>query len=264
MGEAKQIEVRPIASRDAGRICRALHYSHKNVQNSQVHLGVFLHGKCGGILQFGPSMDKSKTIGLVRGTGWDQFMELNRMALADWLPRNGESRAIGVALRLLRKTYPRLKWILSYADATQCGDGLIYRAAGFVLTGIRKNATLYRMPDGEIVANLIFSAGLKAGAGSTQRRYGKQGTESSYQFLKRIGAVPLPGHQLRYIYFLDPAWRSRLTVPEIPYAEIWRRGVGMYKGERIERAKHSGDAPASQAERGRFDPDPRAPESEEA
>ena len=44
------------------------------------------------------------------------------------------------------------------------------------------------------------------------------------------GWYALPGYQLRYIYFIDPAYRQRLTVPILPYSEIERLGAGMYKG----------------------------------
>ena len=80
MGDAKRIIVKPIAAADASRIVKALHYSGKVVQNSQVHLGVFLDGKCGGAMQFGPSLDKRKIQGLVQDTKWNEFIELNRMA----------------------------------------------------------------------------------------------------------------------------------------------------------------------------------------
>ncbi len=85
MGEAKNIIIKPISSKDANSIIRTLHYSGKVVNNSQVHFGVFYDGKCGGALQFGPSLDKRKIIGLVKDTKWNEFIELNRMALADWL-----------------------------------------------------------------------------------------------------------------------------------------------------------------------------------
>ena len=49
---------------------------------------------------------------------------------------------------------------------------------------------------------------------------------------KDAGWKPLPGFQLRYIYFIDPAYRARLTVPELPYSEIKARGAKMYKGVR--------------------------------
>lgn len=46
------------------------------------------------------------------------------------------------------------------------------------------------------------------------------------------GFKPLEGFQLRYIYFLDPSYRERLTVPELPYSRIQELGEGMYKGEK--------------------------------
>ena len=47
---------------------------------------------------------------------------------------------------------------------------------------------------------------------------------------KEAGWKPKEGFQLRYIYFLDPTAKDRLTVPILPFSEIERRGAGMYKG----------------------------------
>ncbi len=215
MGRAKDIIVKPISAQDANRIVRAIHYSGKVVNNSQLHLGVFLDGKCGGAMQFGPSLDKRKMLGLVTGTLWNEFIELNRMAFADWLPRNSESRAIGYAFRWIRKTYPQIKWCVSFADGTQCGDGTIYRASGFSLTGIRCNASIVLRPDGTIGSELTGG--------------------------KHTGGKALLGFQLRYIYFLDPTARARLTVPILPFSEIDRRGAGMYKGKQRIQSRAGGD-----------------------
>ena len=62
---AKDIEIKPISRQDADKIVKELHDSGKTVNNSQIHLGVFFAGKCGGALQFGPSMDKRKLVGIV-------------------------------------------------------------------------------------------------------------------------------------------------------------------------------------------------------
>ena len=229
MGDAKRIEVRPISRQDADKIVMSCHYSGKVVNNSQLHLGVFLDGRCGGAMQFGPSLDKSKIVTLVRDTPWNGFIELNRMAFADWLPRNSESRALAVAFRILRKSYSFLQWVVSFADATQCGDGTIYRAAGFALTGIKHNDRLCLMPDGRVVSALTFMNGSNGG-GIEKRRYGFIEGEGDSRFIRRIGARPLPGFQLRYIYFLDLTARDRLTVPILPYSAIDEAGAGMYKG----------------------------------
>ena len=45
---------------------------------------------------------------------------------------------------------------------------------------------------------------------------------------------------LRYVYFLDKSYRSRLTCKELPFSEIDKVGGGMYKGKRISQAeRHS-------------------------
>lgn len=216
MGKAKDLIVKPISSADANRIVKALHYSGKVVNNSQVHLGVFMDGRCGGAMQFGPSLDKRKIQGLVSGTLWNEFIELNRMAFADWLPRNGESRALGFAFRWMRKQYPQLKWCVSFADGTQCGDGTIYRASGFVLTLVKRNSTIVQRPDGSVGSELVGG--------------------------RHLGGKAMPGFQLRYIYFIDPTARQRLTVPILPFSEIDRRGAGMYRGKTRVRSEDSGTA----------------------
>lgn len=236
MGLAKSIEVRPIRKADADRVVRALHYSGKVDPRSQLHFGVFYQGSCHGAMQFGPSIDKSKTITLVAGTPWNGFLELNRMAFADTLPRNSESRALGIAFRLIRKAYPHIKWIVSFADGTQCGDGTIYRAAGFLLTQVKPNKSMWRMPDGEVVCQLSFTIG---GSGTLRRRYGYQPTDTFSKFAKRIGAQCIPGYQLRYLKFIDESYRERLVCKPIPFSEIERIGATMYRGERITRAREA-------------------------
>lgn len=250
MGDAKRLIVKPISAKDANRIVQSLHYSGKTVQNSQLHLGVFLDGKCGGAMQFGPSLDKRKIQGLVRGTLWNEFIELNRMAFADWLPRNGESRALGFAFRWMRKQYPQLKWCVSFADGTQCGDGTIYRASGFVLTGITKNQSNLIFPNGEICSTVSITAFLagKGGLlpGVLAKKYGVTLNGATYRPFLKIGAKLMEGFQLRYIYFIDPTARDRLTVPILPFSEIDRRGAGMYKGKprvRSVDSDTSGDQP---------------------
>jgi hypothetical protein len=239
---AKEIIVKPISSADAARIVKACHYSGKVVQNSQLHFGVFLDGKCGGAMSFGPSLDKRKMLGIVEGTTWNGFLELNRMAFADWLPRNSESRAIAVAMRLIRKAYPHIEWVVSFADGTQCGDGTIYRASGFVLTGIKENTQVWEAPTGEKFSRTSLTDGrskqqqqqARVVASRTTLTKGKHVMENGAASMKQFsdaGWKPLPGFQLRYIYFLNPEARQRLTCPVIPFSEITRRGAGMYLGK---------------------------------
>lgn len=242
---ARDLRVEPISAADAGKVVAALHYSGSAVRNSQLHLGVFLNGRCGGAMQFGPSIDKRKMLGIVSGTKWNEFLELNRMAFADWLPRNSESRALGYAMRWIRRIYPHLKWIVSFADGTQCGDGTIYRASGFVLTQIRRNKTMLRMPDGSIVADKTLNDHPVKTSG----------------WWKKRGAVPLDGFQLRYLFFLDPESRRKLTCEEIPFSEIDRAGARMYKGKKRAGSADSGTS-VVQTEGGGATPTPALSDNE--
>ena len=232
VASAKSLIVKPISAQDANRIIRSLHYSGKVVNNSQIHLGVFLAGKCGGAMSFGPSTDKRRMLGLVSGTLWNEFVELNRMAFADWLPRNGESRCIAYAMRWLKKTYPHLKWVVSFADGTQCGDGTIYRACAFVLTAVKKNNQILRMPNGDLVNKKTLD---NSNHMTIDGRFGSA-------LAREQGAKPIDGFQLRYIYFLDLSVRSRLTVPILPFSEIEKRGAKMYLGKSSVVSADSGTA----------------------
>lgn len=242
MGSAKDLIVKVIPSKVAAPFVRAHHYSGKVVNNSNLHFGVFYEGRLHGVMSFGPSLDKSKIQGLVEGTGWNEFIELNRMAFDDVLPRNSESRAIAVAMKLIRKNAPQVKWVISFADGCQCGDGTIYRASGFVLTGY-SSGSMWKLPDylvkinGGAVAHRMKVQD-KCSALSRyilEKTHGKNLTMEKY--VEKFGGEILDGKMFRYIYFIDQTYRDRLTVPIIPFSKIDEMGAGMYKGEKVTQAE---------------------------
>jgi hypothetical protein len=59
------------------------------------------------------------------------------------------------------------------------------------------------------------------------------GGAASMKRARAGGAALLQGFQLRYVFFLNPAARARLTVPEIPFSAIADAGARMYLGRRI-------------------------------
>lgn len=228
MGSAKAMRIRAISSREASAFIDRHHYSGKHKNNSQLHLGAFWSGRLEGVLQFGPSNDKRRMMNLVRHTTWNGFLELNRLAFTAALPRNSESRALAVCMRLLRRHRPEIRWVVSFADATMCGDGAIYRASGFVLTDIRVNAALAIDDEGQTHHVLKYQSN-PVGTGYADLM---KGGMSWQKFVKKKGWRILEGYQLRYVYFLDKTARADLTVPEIPFAEIAARGATMYRGQR--------------------------------
>lgn len=219
MGRAKEIIVKVIPSKIANEFVKKNHYSGKVVPNSTLHFGCFLDDKLHGVMSYGCSMQKSSIIGLVQPCLWNEMLELNRMAFDEYLPKYSESRCIAISIKLLKKNAPHIKWIISYADGCQCGDGTIYRASGFVLTGIKINTTMLLMPNGKIMADKTLN----------NSNYKAIGQSAGYW--KKNGAKPIEGKQLRYIYLIDK--KCKITVPILPFSKIDEMGAGMYKGKKI-------------------------------
>lgn len=249
MVSAKDIIIKPISAKAANALVKRVHYSGKVVNNSSLHFGAFLNGRLEGAMSFGSPMDKRKTLPLVKDTKWTGMLELNRMAFSDLLPRNSESRAMSVAFRLIKKHYPHIEWILSFSDGTQCGDGTIYRASGFVLTQVKQNSSLYETPSGVPIARMTWDSATPDHRVKIAKKYGFEKYDVS-SFLSKTakmnGMNSLTGYQLRYVYFLNHDARQRLAVPVIPFSKIDEMGAGMYKGKpkRLTEA-NSGDQPES-------------------
>lgn len=219
MGIVKDIRLKVIPHKIANKFVKRHHYSGTYSRKSNLHFGVFLNNSLHGVMQYGSPIDKNKVINLVKGTKWNGMIELHRMAFDEYLPKNSESRSLSVSFKLMQKNAPHIKWVLSYADAAQCGDGAIYRAAGFYLTGIKKNTSMLKMPDGNVVCDKSLNNSNNAVTGKTAGWW------------KKNGAKPIPGYQMRYIYLIDKS--CKLTVPVIPFSKIDEVGAGMYKGEKV-------------------------------
>ena len=221
MGRAKEIIVKVIPSKIANEFVKNHHYSGKVVPNSTLHFGCFLDDKLHGVMSYGPSINKKGTINLVEGTGWNEFIELNRMAFDDYLPKYSESRCIAISIKLIKKNAPQIKWIISFADGTQCGDGTIYRASGFSLVGLVDNTALRVNPKTGEAMHVIQAHHLKI----------------SNEFRKW---KVFDGKQLKYIYLIDKT--CKITVPTLPFSKIDEMGAGMYKGEKITLAERQKNA----------------------
>jgi len=218
MGRAKEIIVKVIPAKIANEFVKKYHYSGKVVPNSTLHFGCFLDNQLHGVLSYGSPFRKDKVLHLVNNTNWNEMLELNRMAFNDYLPKNSESRCISISIKLIKKNAPHIKWILSFSDGTQCGDGTIYRASGFHLTNIQQNNGIIKLENGEIRASVTFTKG-----SAILKNNGKAAIPTT--------AEKLEGYQLRYIYLIDKT--CKITVPILPFSKIDELGAGMYKGKKI-------------------------------
>jgi hypothetical protein len=178
------------------------HYLHSFPGGTKLIFGVFVHHQLKGALTFGVGPYLGYKI--VDDACPDDVVTLTRLWLSDELPYNSESRVLGMVLRSLKKD-TSLKFVLTYTDPDAGHLGVIYQASNWLYTGLSSATPLYDIGDGI----LHHSRSLAHQLGTHSIRY-----LTSQRF--DIKTVPqFPKH--RYIYFLDESWRSRLTVPILPY-----------------------------------------------
>jgi hypothetical protein len=223
MSRVKDIIVKVIPSKIANEFVKKNHYSKKVVPNSTIHFGCFLDNILHGVLSYGNSMDKFKVGATCKNTGWNEFIELNRMAFDEYLPKYSESRCIAITIKLIKKNAPHIKWIVSYADGSQCGDGTIYRASGFHLIGIKENKQILNWNGKLIAKKTLDNKNYPSINGKYYSRY----------LIENGDAKPIDGFQLKYIYFIDKLKINDLKNPIIPFSKIDEIGAGMYKGKKI-------------------------------
>jgi hypothetical protein len=229
MGRAKEIIVKVIPAKIANEFVKQHHYSGKVAATGLICFGAFLDNKMIGVAQWGRPINKYLHLHIVENTKWNDFLELNRLVCIDGTPKNTESRFIKICLLLIKKNAPHIKWVISFADATQCGDGTIYRASGFVLTNINDSKQIYQLPNGET----LHLMGLQGGQhGALRKKMLENGYGNAKKYMVDVlKGKPLLGKQLKYIYLIDKT--CKITVPILPFSKIDELGAGMYKGEKV-------------------------------
>ena len=79
------------------------HYSKKCYNGTYVNLGVFIKGEFLGVLQYGYAMNPASGGSLVTGTEMNQYLELNRMWIADDVGDYPESKAISYSIKYIKE-----------------------------------------------------------------------------------------------------------------------------------------------------------------
>lgn len=195
--------VREIHRDQANAIILRNHYSKKFYSASYIHLGLFIEGEIYGVLQFGYAMNPASAGSVVEGTGLDEYLELNRMWLDDFAPHCSESRALSYSVKFIRRRYPKIKWIQSFADE-RCGKfGAVYQASGFRYFG--EHTAIFWELDGVIYHNSLMTRDPKLSKSAAALQDGKN------------RAVPSTLRQFRYLYFMAPRFAKGAKLKEQPF-----------------------------------------------
>lgn len=173
----------------ANKIIVENHYSGKYYNATYIHLGVFINGTISGVLQYGYAMNPASCSSVVSGTEIDQYLELNRMWIDDCAGKNSESRAISYSIKYIKKKYPKIKWIQSFADERCNCFGIVYQAANFGYYG--EHSAIFWTLDGEVFHNSLMTRNPKLSKSAALLQAGKERATSDKL------------RQFRYLYFID-------------------------------------------------------------
>jgi len=134
-------------SKEADNIIRKHHYSGKPTKNRFCSFSV---NSGMGYLQLGygirPQMKHTISDLITK----DNYCEFDRMWLSDELPKYSESQTIALLLSYLKHAYPKIKFIITYADGSVGNKGTIYKATNAIYIG-KVPVDFYILENGERV-----------------------------------------------------------------------------------------------------------------
>lgn len=126
------------ASHEAAKYaCENWHYSKCLPVGKLVKVGAWENGKFIGVVLFGRGA--SPNLGKKFKLGQDQCVELLRVALTKH--QVTVSKIVAIAIKLLKKSNPKLRLIVSFADPDKGHYGGIYQAGNWIFSGDSGSST---------------------------------------------------------------------------------------------------------------------------
>jgi len=111
--------------------CEHWHYSRCIPKSKLAKIGVWENEKFIGVVIFG--VGANNNLGKPYGLHSTNVCELVRIALTTH--RTPVTRIVSIALKMLRKAFPKLRLVISFADSEQGHKGTIYVAGGWMYAG---------------------------------------------------------------------------------------------------------------------------------
>lgn len=206
----KEFYIKEIDRKLANEIIINNHYSKKVYNGTYINLGVFENNELLGVLQFGYAMNPASCGSVVQGTQKNQYLELNRMWLSDDIQtKYGESQAFSYSIKYIRRKYPTIKWIQSFADERCGGFGIVYQACSFDYYG-EHTSKFWELED-VVYHNTSMTVSKES------QRYKNNVGGCKYLQESKDKATMHDLRQFRYIKFLDKREKKNCLLKEQVY-----------------------------------------------
>lgn len=171
------------------------HYSKRMPKSKIAKIGVWEDDVFIGVVLFG--VGATKDIVSPYGLQSTQGCELVRVALKEH--KTSVTKIISISIKLLKKTFPKLRLIVSYADPFVGHLGGIYQGGNWIYNGRTPDAK-FPILDGRVAHNRTLSLRIKAG----------KIKRNDVEFVKRPG-------KHRYLYPLSKSIKSQIEKLRVPY-----------------------------------------------
>ena len=196
-------KVKQIPRNKANAMIQKNHYSHGFCAASYIHLGIFVDSEIVGCLQYGYPMNPASVGGVVSGTKVDEAIELNRLWIKDGLHKNIKSMAISHSIKFIKRKYPKIAWIQSFADERCQKYGIMYQASNFKYYGEHKS--VFWEINGHFYHN------------SQMTRDPNSRPQAKFVQSKKDVAIKHTLRQFRYLYFIKRQYEKNVLLKEMPY-----------------------------------------------
>ena len=226
--DISQLSIREINKNVAREIIVKNHYTHK-WSLCRVAYGVFCkNGKKSdfidgesetliGCIVYGQPVGRSAAASLTDLLNIDQVLELTRLFVFDGYGKNIESYVIANSIKLIKRDFPNIKAIISYADGEKNHNGKIYQATNFIYQGCGSVAL---MPNHSI--SLAKNPYDWMHSRTVSATYGSHNVEHLKKVIGKTFYRKKESNKHRYVLFIGSKQENRkfiktLKHPSLPY-----------------------------------------------
>jgi hypothetical protein len=189
------------ASHDAAKYaCENWHYSRCIPKSKLSKVGVWENDKFIGVVIFG--CGATPNLGKPYNLEQNQCIELVRIALTKH--QTPVSRIVSIAIKLMHRSNPNLRLIVSFADVSQGHHGGIYQAGNWIYSGTGNEAKFYMIKGKLTHPRTLGLAGLIQNLDGAKKRD------------PNASVVIVPGKH-RYLMPLNNEMRAKISHLVKPY-----------------------------------------------
>lgn len=195
-----EFDVRIIPAKFAKEYIHENHYSRGSHNGPSPCYGLFHNLTLVGCLMFATPCSENVRSSVFGEEYKNAVIELHRLHIQDYAPKNTESFFISRSLKLLKKDRPEIMAVISFADPTEGHRGVIYQATNFSYYGTSGKSRFYLDEDGRL---------------RHPRQCGKNITAK--EAAKRNWISTMREGKHRYIYLMSHKAKKLIKLQSIPY-----------------------------------------------